>query len=450
MGASASSGAGGEDTGAGSEGRARRALRFGLLGPPVLYRDVPDGIGDGVPDVTGSGRPGAAGSSVPDGTGSGVPDGSSSGVPDGGGRGVPDGGGSGVAHGSGSRVPDGSRSGVADGGGSGVLPGSLRAVGIRSPKSRALLTALLLDAGRVVSVESLKDALWGEAPPVSAQASLHNHVARVRRLLDDPERLRTTPSGYLLRVDEGELDVHVFDAQVAAARAAHAGRDWEGVLRACADAFALWRGAPLAGLPPEVGGYGFAQRLREARLLLLEWRYDAELALGGPRLHALVPELVALTGEYPLREVYHRQLMLALHRTGRQAEALAVHRDLRTRLVGQLGIEPGPGIRAAHVEVLRGAGGGRHGSLGPGVSGPGTDAPVSREQSSDGPGARQQGSDGPVSSGQGSDGPGARQQGSDGPVSSDQGSDGPGLHASSTPASSPPAPAPSPSSPPSP
>ncbi|MFF7894346.1 BTAD domain-containing putative transcriptional regulator [Streptomyces sp. NPDC007907] len=226
---------------------------------------------------------------------------------------------------------------------------------VASPKSRALLAALLLDAGRVVSVEALKDVLWSEAPPVSAQASLHNHIARLRRSLDDPRRLRTVPSGYVLRLDEGELDVHVFDGHVAAARAAHADRAWERVVHECAAALALWRGAPLAGLPPEVGGYAFAQRLCEARLLLMEWRYDAELALGGPRLQELVPELAALTGAYPLREVYYRQLMLALHRTGRPAEALAVHRDLRARLVGQLGIEPGAGVREAHLEVLRGA-----------------------------------------------------------------------------------------------
>lgn len=370
MGASASSGAGGGDAGAagegvgtggggvgtGGEGRAGLALRFGLLGPPVLYHDAPDGTGNG------------------------------------------------------------------------VTLGTARTVGIRSPKSRALLTALLLDAGRVVSVESLKDALWGEAPPVSAQASLHNHVARVRRLLDDPERLRTTPSGYLLRVDDGELDVHVFDAQVAAARAAHTGRDWEGVLRACAGAFALWRGAPLAGLPPEVGGYAFAQRLREARLLLLEWRHDAELALGGPRLHALVPELVALTGEYPLREAYHRQLMLALHRTGRQAEALAVHRDLRTRLVGQLGIEPGPGIRAAHVEVLREAGGSGYGSNAPGVRarGLGLGAPGAREQGSHTPGPRAQCSDAPGVKEQAANEPGVRAQGLDVPGVRERGSGAPG------------------------
>ncbi|WP_053669719.1 AfsR/SARP family transcriptional regulator [Streptomyces sp. NRRL B-1140] len=233
-------------------------------------------------------------------------------------------------------------------------PGS-EARPVASAKSRALLATLLLEAGRVVSAEALEDALWSGAPPVSARASLHNHVARLRRMLDDPGRLRTVPSGYVLRLDEGELDVHVFDGHVSAARAAHTGQAWERVVRACTAALGLWRGAPLAGLPPEVGGYAFAQRLCEARLLLLEWRYDAELALGGPRLHELVPELTALTGEYPLREVYHRQLMLALHRTGRQAEALTVHRELRNRLVGRLGIEPGAGVRQAHVEVLRGA-----------------------------------------------------------------------------------------------
>ncbi|WP_435283836.1 BTAD domain-containing putative transcriptional regulator [Streptomyces koelreuteriae] len=259
--------------------------------------------------------------------------------------------------------------GLYDAHGGGGGGGRSEARGIASPKVRVLLAALLLDAGRVVSAASLKDALWGGAPPASAQASLHNHVARLRRMLDDPERLRTVPSGYVLRVDDGELDVHVFEARVAEARAAHTGRDWERVVHACAAALALWRGAPLAGLPSDVGGYAFVRRLREARLLLLEWRYDAELALGGARLDGLVPELAALAAEYPLREAYHRQLMLALHRTGRQAEALAVHHELRTRLVERLGIEPGPGVREAHVEVLRGAVG-RGGAEGPGSGGP--------------------------------------------------------------------------------
>jgi DNA-binding SARP family transcriptional activator/tetratricopeptide (TPR) repeat protein len=224
---------------------------------------------------------------------------------------------------------------------------------VRSPKVRALLAALLLDAGRVVSVESLKEALWGGAPPASAQASLHNHVTRLRRLLDDPERLRAVPPGYQLRVEPGELDVHVFERHVATARGAHAARNWERVERECAAAFALWRGDPLTGLPADLGGYALVRRLREARLLLLEWRYDAQLAVGGTRLDRVVPELTALTAEHPLREAFHRQLMLALHRTGRQAEALAVHRDLRARLVEELGVEPGPAVREAHVEVLQ-------------------------------------------------------------------------------------------------
>ncbi|WP_405860979.1 tetratricopeptide repeat protein [Streptomyces sp. NBC_01515] len=227
---------------------------------------------------------------------------------------------------------------------------------IGSPKVRVLLAALLLEPGRVVSVEALKDALWGGSPPASAHASLHNHVTRLRRLLDDPERLRAVPPGYVLRVGEGELDVHVFESHVATARTAHAAKDWPATVRACTAALALWRGTPLTGLPAELGGYAFAQRLTEARLLALEWCYDAELALGSPRLGALVPELAALVADHPLRESYHRQLMLALHHTGRQAEALAVHRDLRNRLIEELGIEPGAGVRGAHAEVLRGVG----------------------------------------------------------------------------------------------
>lgn len=236
--------------------------------------------------------------------------------------------------------------------------------GIRSPKLRALLAALLLDAGRIVPAESLKEVLWGGAPPASAQASLHNHVTRLRRMLDDPARLRTVPPGYQLRIEHGELDVHVFESHLATARGAHAVHDWERVSDACAAALALWRGTPLGGLPAELGGYAFTQRLKEARLLLLEWRYDAELGLGETRTGTgpgtepgrLVPELTALAAEHPLREAYHRQLMLALHRSGRRAEALAVHRDLRTRLVEELGIEPGPAVRDAHVEILRGRG----------------------------------------------------------------------------------------------
>ncbi|MFE1286269.1 BTAD domain-containing putative transcriptional regulator [Streptomyces sp. NPDC058751] len=246
-------------------------------------------------------------------------------------------------------------------------------------KMRALLTALLLEPGRVVSVDALKDALWGGAPPASAQASLQNHVTRLRRLLDDPERLRAIPPGYVLRVGEGELDVRVFERHATAARDAHAERDWERALRESTAALALWRGTPLSGLPPETGGHALVQRLEEARLLVLEWGYEAELCLDptASRLDRLAPELAARTAEHPLRESFHRLLMLVLHRTGRQAEALAVHRDLRARLLDELGIEPGPAVRRAHLEILRDNDripGGIHPadppSRGPGTAGP--------------------------------------------------------------------------------
>ncbi|MFG2311408.1 BTAD domain-containing putative transcriptional regulator [Streptomyces sp. NPDC048566] len=224
-------------------------------------------------------------------------------------------------------------------------------------KTRALLAALLLEPGRVVSVDALKDALWGGAPPASAQASLHNHVTRLRRLLDDPERLRAVPPGYVLRVAEGEFDVRLFERHVAAARDAHAGGDAERVLGECAAALALWRGTPLSGLPPETGGHPLGRRLEEARLLVEEWGYEAELRRGASaaRLDGLAPELAARIAEHPLRESFHRLLMLVLHRAGRPAEALAVHRDLRARLVEELGVEPGPAVRETHLEILRAA-----------------------------------------------------------------------------------------------
>ncbi|WP_411158580.1 BTAD domain-containing putative transcriptional regulator [Streptomyces sp. TRM68416] len=282
-------------------------------------------------------------------------------------------------------------------------PGVADGVGVRpigSTKVRVLLAALLLESGRVVSVDSLKDALWGGAPPTSAQASLHNHVTRLRRLLDDPERLRAVPPGYQLRVDEGELDLHVFDGHVAAARAAHADRDWQRTVGECESALSLWRGTPLSGLPSELGGYALVQRLQEARLLLLEWRYDAELAVAGARLDSLVPELAALTAEHPLREAYHRQLMLALHRTGRRAEALAVHRDLRNRLLEELGIEPGRAVREAHVEVLRGTADPETvGSGLPGSGAPGSGAAGATVRPPDPLGTRADGSSGAVGAG---------------------------------------------------
>lgn len=221
-----------------------------------------------------------------------------------------------------------------------------------SAKGRALLAALLLRPNRVVSVDELKDALWGDEPPASAHASLHNHVTRLRRLLAEEDRLRAVPPGYLLRVEPGELDTEVFEAHARTARAAHTRGDWPAVVEAARAGLALWRGSPLAGLyDPDDGTPALVQRLRESRLLVLEWRYDAELHLG--RHDGLGPELAALVAEFPLREAFHRQLMLVLHRMGRQAEALAAYQSLRRTLVEELGVDPGPAVQEAHQEVLR-------------------------------------------------------------------------------------------------
>lgn len=227
---------------------------------------------------------------------------------------------------------------------------------ISSPKGRALLGALLLQPNHAVPLDTLEAVLWGEHPPATASASLHNHVARLRRLLaeDGEPRLRAVPGGYLLTVGAGELDSELFAERLERARADRLRQDWAGVGRETVRALELWRGSPLANLPdsalshPEVRPQ--IQQFQEARLQALEWRFDAELRLG--RHGGLAPELARLAEEHPLREVFHRQLMLVLHRTDRQAEALTVFHRLRRTLIDELGIEPGPAVQEAHQEIL--------------------------------------------------------------------------------------------------
>lgn len=222
-----------------------------------------------------------------------------------------------------------------------------------SAKVRVLLVTLLLRANKVVPVHELKAALWGDEPPASAHASLHNHVTRLRRLLAEDDRLRAVAPGYVLRVAPGELDSDVFEECVARARTAYGRAEWAEVVTTARTGLGLWRGTPLDGVyGPDETRPALVQKLGEARLQLLQWRYDAELELG--RHDGLAPELAALVAEFPLCEAFHRQLMLALHRTGRQAEALGVYRALHRTLVGELGVDPGPAVREAHAEVLRG------------------------------------------------------------------------------------------------
>ncbi|MFK0229440.1 AfsR/SARP family transcriptional regulator [Streptomyces sp. NPDC090303] len=231
---------------------------------------------------------------------------------------------------------------------------------VTGPKVRVLLAALLLQANRAVSRDALKEALWGDAVPASADAALANHLTRLRRVLagagdGTEERLRTVAPGYQLDVHEGELDADAFEARVRAVRGAHRAEEWEAVRRETDLALGLWRGTPLADLAPFSETEAPALRvhqLTEARLQVLEWSFDAELGLG--RHHEAVAPLTALAAEHPLREGFHRRLMLALHRSGRQAEAFSVFHRLRRDLVEELGTEPGSAVREAHAELLAG------------------------------------------------------------------------------------------------
>ncbi|MFI0900769.1 AfsR/SARP family transcriptional regulator [Streptomyces sp. NPDC020983] len=230
-----------------------------------------------------------------------------------------------------------------------------RAVGGR--KVRVLLAALLLAANRTVSKDALKEALWGASPPATADASLFNHLTRLRRQLaflgDTPQRVTAVPHGYRLHVADGELDVEVFQRHVDAARAAHLRQDWSAAAEESAAALALWRGSPLADLPELADAepqLPVVRQLAEARLQALECGFDAGLALG--RGAELIGRLTALAAEHPLREGLHRQLMLALHGAHRQAEALEVYARLRATLAEELGVDPSAAVRAAYQAVL--------------------------------------------------------------------------------------------------
>jgi len=214
------------------------------------------------------------------------------------------------------------------------------------PKQRALLALLLVEADRAVSTDRLVDALWGEHPPRTAQTSLQNFVSQLRKLLG-PDVLVTKPPGYLLRARPDRLDVDRVRELVDAARAA-APEDRAAKLR---EALALWRGPPLGEFAFEPFAQPEIARLEELRLAVLEDRLDADLETG--RQAEVVGELEALVEEHPLRERFREQLMLALYRSGRQAEALEAFQQARHVLVDELGIDPSPRLQELHRAILR-------------------------------------------------------------------------------------------------
>ncbi|MGY3339539.1 DNA-binding SARP family transcriptional activator/Tfp pilus assembly protein PilF [Streptomyces filamentosus] len=223
-----------------------------------------------------------------------------------------------------------------------------------SPMVRTLLAALLLTPGRAVPLERLEDLLWGGRPPASARASLHNHVARLRRALGDASRVLSRDGGLVLRVEPGELDAERLVHALEEGRRARSAGDRARAARVTEEALALWRGAPLAEIPALADhAASEASRWQEARLQTLELWLDVAAELG--RQRELLPELRRVTKEFPLREAFHVHLLLALHATGRRSEALEAYHDLRHALADALGIEPGPAVRAAFQRILEDA-----------------------------------------------------------------------------------------------
>lgn len=226
-------------------------------------------------------------------------------------------------------------------------------VHVGGPRQRALLALLLCNANRVVSRQQLVDELMGDHASDTAERMLHVQISRLRKALShegDAPRVIARARGYVLRVEDGELDLHEFERRLADARSAREQGDCGQAAALFRDAESCWRGRPLADLELEPFGRLEAQRLEELRLLAVEERIDAELALG--RHASLCPELEALVQEHPLRERLRGQLMLALYRTGRQAEALASYRAGRSLLVEELALEPSPQLRQLEQAIL--------------------------------------------------------------------------------------------------
>ena len=242
-----------------------------------------------------------------------------------------------------------------------------RPVAVGGEKQRALLAMLLLHAGEVVSADRLIDDLWGERSPAVALNALQVHISRLRKALDsngagrpltDEERdetpsggvLVTRGRGYLIRVVPGELDLDRFQGMVEEGRQALARGDARRAAEMLCAGLAMWRGPPLADFTFEAFAQAPIAQLEELRLGVVEDRVEADLALG--RHEQLVGELAALVKQNPLRERLRMQLMLALYRCGRQAEALDVYQEYRRGLAEELGLDPSPRLQQLQTAIL--------------------------------------------------------------------------------------------------
>jgi len=225
-------------------------------------------------------------------------------------------------------------------------PGQWAQTPLSGPKQRALLADLLIDTNEVVSADRLIDDLWGDTPPDTATNALQTCVAQLRKVLE-PERqqgapgrvLQTVAPGYVLKIGRDQLDAIRFEELLRGGEVLLKSNPTEAAVR-LREALPLWRGAALADLADAAFAQAEAARLEDLRVVALENRIEAELALGH---HSdLVGELQMLVKQHPLRERLCGLLMLCLYRSGRQAEASQVYQATRERLVEELGMEPGP------------------------------------------------------------------------------------------------------------
>jgi DNA-binding SARP family transcriptional activator len=219
-------------------------------------------------------------------------------------------------------------------------------IALGAPKQRALVALLLLHADETLSTDRIVDELWSGKPPKTATTSLWNLVTQLRKVLP-AEALVTKPGGYALQIGDHELDYRGFEQLVQEARRVDGKRKSELLQRA----LDLWRGPALSDLAFESFASSEIGRLNELRLLTIEERVDVELEGGAGG--ELVPELERLVRENPLRERLRGQLMLALYRSGRQADALQEYLTARRVLVDELGIEPGPSLQRLYRSILR-------------------------------------------------------------------------------------------------
>jgi predicted ATPase/DNA-binding SARP family transcriptional activator len=228
----------------------------------------------------------------------------------------------------------------------GVLP-------LGPPKQRSLLAALLLHANQVVPTDRLIDLLWGEEPPASAAHAVQVYVSGLRKVLSGEtgdEAILTRPGGYELRADDESVDLRRFERLVDEGRRRVAAGDRAAGAARLSKAFGLWRGPPLADFTYEEFAQPEIRRLEELRLVAWEAYAEAEVAQG--RHQDVVPHLQRLAGEHPLREGPSRLLMLALYRSGRQAEALRAYQDHRRALGEELGLEPSARLQALETAIL--------------------------------------------------------------------------------------------------